>query len=124
MIVHFDDVKNEAELDERLATDGLDAQLWYTQQTLPPATHSEMAQHYRLMDFSRCVVLQGGFNPPSTKIATYAVLGSYLGLIASGIVAVWNLVAMLIPKPRSHSFFDDEEENDAPISNRAGLPEY
>lgn len=128
VIVYFDDVKNEVELDERLSAEALDTQLWYTQQTLPVATHSEMAQHYRLMDFSRCVVLQGGFQPPNKKIATYAVLGSYLGLIACGIVAVWNLVAMLIPmltpKRRPNRFFNDDEDDDAPITNRAGLPEY
>jgi len=123
VIVHFDDVKNETELVARLAADELDAQLWYTQQTLPAATHSEMSQHYRLMDFSKCVVLQGGFRPASKKIATFAVMGSYFGLIAAGIVAVWNLVAMLIPTPAPRQFFDDEDE-DAPVTNRAGLPEY
>ena len=122
VIVHFDDVKNQAELEERLAADGLDCQLWYTQQTLPPAIHSDLAHDYRLMDFSRCVVVQGGFRPPNKKIAEIAVVGSYLGMIACGIVMIWNLVAMLLPKHRPHNLFD--EDDDAPVTNRAGLPDF
>lgn len=122
VIVHFDDVKNEAELNERLAAKELDCQLWYTQQKLPPDIYSDLAREYRLMNFSRCVVVQGGFNPPNTKIAKGAVLGSYLGMIACGIVMVWNLVAILLPKPRPHKFFD--EDDDAPVTNRAGLPDF
>lgn len=122
VIVHFDDVKNEAELDERLASEGLDCQLWYTQQELPSAIHSDLAHAYRLMDFSRCVVVQGGFHPPNAKVAEIAVLGSYLGMIVGGIVAVWNMVAMLLPKRRPHNFFDDDD--DAPVTNRAGLPDF
>lgn len=122
VIVYFDDVKNEAELNARLAEGELDSQLWYTQQELPEAIHSDMAQEYRLMDFSRCVVLQGGFRPPNKAIATYAVLGSYLGMIACGIIVVWNFIAMLLPKRSPHDFFNDEDEG--PVTNRAGLPDF
>ena len=123
VIVYFDDVKNQAELNERLAAGKLDCQLWYTQQKLPPDIHSDLAHEYRLMDFSRCVVLQGGFEPPSMKIAEIASLGSYLGMIACGIVMVWNLVAMLLPKRRPRNFFDDDDDA-APVTNRAGLPDF
>lgn len=121
VIIYFDDVKNETELNERLASEKLDAQLWYTQQKLPTAIYSDMAQEYRLMDFSQCVILQGGFRPPNKDIASFAVLGSYLGILASGIIIVWNGIAMLIPKRRPYDFFNDDE--DAPITNRAGLPD-
>lgn len=124
VIIHFDDVKNEAELDERLSAERLDSQLWYTQQKLPPAAHSDLARQYVLMDFSRSVVLQGGFQPPNMKIAKFAVRGSYLGMIACGIVAVWNMIAMLLPKPRPHNFFNDGDDDDLPVTNRAGLPEF
>ena len=121
VIVYFDDVKNEKELDARLASGELDSQLWYTQQKLPEDIHSDLANAYRLMDFSHCVVLQGGFDPPNKDVAKYAVLGSYLVILACGVVAVWNLVAMLLPKRRPHDFFNDEDEG--PITNRAGLPD-
>ncbi len=122
VIVYFDDVKNEDELDARLDAGDLDAQLWYTQQELPEQIYSDMAQKYRLMDFSRCVVLQGGFRPPNKDIAKYAVLASYLGMIACGIIVVWNVIALLLPKHRPNDFFNDED--DGPISNRAGLPDF
>jgi hypothetical protein len=122
VIVYFDDVKNEDELNERLASGELDTQLWYTQQKLPDDIHSDLAQSYRLMDFSKCVVLQGGFRPPSKDIATYAVLGSYLGLLSCGVIVAWNLVAMFLPKRGPRDFFNDEE--DQPATNRAGLPDF
>lgn len=124
VIVYFDDVKNKAELDERLSAESLDSQLWYTQQTLPSAVHSDLASQYVLMDFSRSVVLQGGFRPPNMKVAEYAVLGSYLGIIACGIVAAWNMIAMLLPKPRPHNFFNDDDDDNLPVTNRAGLPDF
>lgn len=122
VIIYFDDVKNETELNERLAAKELDCQLWYTQQKLPADIYSDLASEYRLMDFSQCVVVQGGFRPPNLKVAKIAVLVSYLGMIACGIVMVWNLVAMLIPKRRPHNFFS--EDDDAPVTNRAGLPDF
>ena len=122
VIVYFNDVKNEDELNARLASGELDSQLWYTQQELPPEIHSDMAQKYRLMDFSHCVILQGGFRPPNKSIAKYAVLGSYLGMLVSGVIAIWNAVAMLLPTGKTRGFFEDEDDN-LPISNRAGLPD-
>jgi len=124
VIVHFNDVKNEQELDERLASGELDSQLWYTQQTLPSAIHSDLAQKYRLMNISGCVVLQGGFQPPNGQIAKSAVLGSRIGMIACTIVAIWNLLALVPSMQQHYGSTRDEEEEDAPVSNRAGLPEY
>ena len=124
VIVYFDDVKNEQELNERLETGELDSQLWYTEQKLPSPIHSDLAQKYRLMDFAGCVVLQAGFEPPDSQTVKSVVLGSRIGMIACAIVAIWNLLAM-VPSMRPHyDSVQEEEEEDLPLSNRAGLPEY
>ena len=105
VIVYFDDVHNEQELTERLATGQIDTQLWYTQQKLRSDIHSDLAHQYRLMNFSKCVVLQGGFRPASPMIGKSALL-----------------VSTILPKSQDRNFMDDED--DAPITNRAGLPDF
>jgi hypothetical protein len=55
-------------------------------------------------------------------IGKSALLVSTIGMIASGIIAVWNLIAMILPKSQDRNFMDDED--DAPITNRAGLPDF
>ena len=76
------------------------------------------------MDFAGCVVLQAGFEPPDSQTVKSVVLGSRIGMIACAIVAIWNLLAM-VPSMRPHyDSVQEEEEEDLPLSNRAGLPEY
>lgn len=121
VIVHFDDVPNDAALNKRLEQGQLESQLWFSEQELPTDIHSEMARKHVLMDFSKCVVLQGGFRPPSPILGKSLIFGSCIGLIAASIFMIWNLIAMMIPQRKPMDLHIEQPQR---TSNRAGLPDF
>lgn len=123
VVVCFKGVKNESELVELLQQGELELNFWPTRQDLPSVHYSRLAQRYKSMDFENSVVLHWGFEKEGPLLGKSSLMLSYaVGAIALCVAVFTLLIGFLMklkPKPSAFSFEEDDE--DQPTTNRAGL---
>jgi len=120
VLVKFNEVTSQEQLDEVIASGELETNYWPRRQELEPAIHSSLAQSYKNLDFSNSIILHCGYKAENPLLGEASLeLSKIAGAIALGI-AFLTLLTFLFKKrgPKDLS----EVDFDAPVTNRAGLP--
>ena len=120
VLVKFQGVTNQEQLDELLEKGELDTNYWPRRQDLDNATHSSLAQSYKNLDFSQSLVLHCGYDSKNPVLGDASLeLSKIAGGISLGI-AFLTLLSFLFKKRGPRDLGDIDL--DAPVTNRAGLP--
>ena len=121
VLVHFKGVENQEQLDALLDSGTLETMYWPRRQELNTATHSKLAQSYTNLDFSKSIVLHCGYEAENPLLGeTSLQLSKIAGALSLGI-AFLTLLTFLF-KARQPKSLNELDLDDAPITNRAGLP--
>lgn len=122
VLVHFQGVTNQEQLDALIDSGELETKYWPRRQELDNATHSKLAQSYKNLDFSNSVVLHHGYQAENPLLGkTSLQLSKLAGAISLGL-AVLTLLTFLFKRSSPRSLNDLDLDMDGPVTNRAGLP--
>ena len=88
-LVYFGDVPDFDALMARLREPELTVQYRPHQQNLERSTYNQLAQHYRSMDFSKCVLAYSGF-PETSSLSSPWLIGGGMLLLGGLIIGAWQ----------------------------------
>ena len=119
VLVHFKGITNQEQLDALIDSGKLDTNFWPRRQELSTATHSKLAQSYKNLDLSKSIVLHHGYDAENPLLGEATLQLSKIGGAVSLGIAFLTLLTFLF-KSRGPKDLSDLEQ--APVTNRAGLP--
>ena len=119
VIVSFVDTPNQEALFKKLDNDGIDAEYWFSSQTLDDRSYNGLAEKYSSLDFSRSILVYSGYPNTEVSFGTYLLWGGSAGALLSLLIFGWQSFSLVIAGIKSESKQDDDDEV---IINRAGLP--
>ena len=119
VIVSFVDTPNKEALHAKLEGKGIDAEYWFTSQTLDDRSYNGLAEKYSSLDFARSILIYSGYPNTDVSFGTYLFWGGVGGALLSLMVFGWQSFSLVIAGIQSESNQDDDDEV---IINRAGLP--
>ena len=126
IILSISDAPNKEILFKKMESSELEAEYWFSTQTLDPVSYSRMAEQYSSMDFNRSIILHCGY-PKSNNVGSFMFWGASVGALLSFLVLGWQSTGLILAgiKNESQRAVESDEEDDvlAETKNRAGLPE-
>jgi len=120
VLVKFNNVTSQEELDKLVASGKLDTNYWPRRQDLDKATYSSLAQSYMNLDISDSVVVHCGYRAENPLLGESSLQLSKLVGAASLGIAFLTLLTFLFKKRAPKDLRD--LDLDGPVTNRAGLP--
>ncbi|MFK7767498.1 MAG: hypothetical protein AB8B55_09780 [Mariniblastus sp.] len=119
VLICFDSVADEASFREIANQGTVDSTFWPTRQKMDPYLHEQLAKKYHNLDFAHSPVLHYGFEKAKPLLGEETMKAS---IVAAGIAIVVAFLALISGLFKIRLAKNDEIDEDAPTSNRAGLP--
>ena len=123
VILVISDTPNKDAVFEKMKSPSIEADYWFTSQTLDQYSYNRLAKKYSSLDFERSLVLYSGHEKSPSAFGKFLMFAALGGGLLSIVTLGWQSVSLVIAGIRSESSrLDDDDDEDQVITNRAGLP--
>lgn len=122
ILVCMNGVESKDQVKELTRSGSLDTDFWPKRQKVDEVFHSQLAQNYRNLDFSKSVVLHYGYSSANPILGEASLKLSMMVGAGAVVIGVLCLLSFLVIRPKKVNAFESILESNNETSNRAGLP--